>query len=203
MIGPPLVHLPDLAVLLLNVAAWAIGHAGAGYRAHRLSTDRLRHDGPLLRIRRVEDGGRAYERRLRIRAWKDRLPEAGDLFAGGTSKRALTTAAVGRDAALHAFLVETRRAERAHWGSLVVLPLFWIWNPPLGVALMVLYGVGVNLPFIAVQRYNRARIERILGHRARRAAEPASRPQPALSGGGPAPEPPGPGRRGGPGRRWR
>lgn len=196
MTGPPLVHLSDLAILLLNVAVWAIGHTVAGYVAHRLPPERLASDGPVLRLHRFEAGGRAYERHLGIRRWKDRLPEAGDLFSGGTSKRNLTTALVGRQAALEGFLVETRRAERAHWGSLVVLPLFWIWNPPVGVVLMVLYGLAANLPFIVVQRYNRARIGRILRHRARRAG-------PALSGAGPAAGPPASARRGGPGRRSR
>lgn len=196
---PPLIELPALGILLANVALWALGHAGAGYLAHRLPPGRLAHDGPVLRLRRFEAGGRVYERRLGIRAWKDRIPEAGDLFAGGTSKRTLATAAVGRDAALAAFRIEARRAERAHWGSLVVLPLFWIWNPPIGVALMAVYGVVVNLPFILVQRYNRARIERIVGHRARR----APMAPPVLSGAGPSPVPPGPGRPGGRVRRSR
>lgn len=159
----PLVVLPDLQVLALNIAVWVLAQGLSGYAVHRLDPARLQHDGPLLRLRAVEEGGRVYARRLRIHRWKDRLPEAGDLFAGGVSKRHLPP-----DRSLEDFAVETRRAERGHWLSLVVVPLFPIWNPPLGVALMVAYGVLVNLPFIAIQRYNRARVARILARRANR-----------------------------------
>ena len=44
-------------------------------------------------------------------------------------------------------------------------PLFVLWNPPLAAGLLVAYGVGVNLPFIAIQRYNRFRTRAILERR--------------------------------------
>ncbi|HEX2574723.1 MAG TPA: hypothetical protein VHK88_00150 [Aquihabitans sp.] len=157
----PVVELSNLAILAANVALWAVAHAGSGYVAHRLPLDRLQRDGPLLRLRAVERGGRLYER-LGIRRWKDRLPEAGALFRDGLSKRSLPG---GRAEGLERFAAETRRAERGHWLSLTCLPLFVLWNPPVGVALMVAYGVLVNLPFIAIQRYNRARVQRVLARR--------------------------------------
>lgn len=155
----PLVFtLSSLGVLAANVVASAAIHAGSGYAVHRLPIERLQHDGWLLRPRRWEDGGRWYQRRLRIGHWKDRLPEAGALFAGGISKRHL-----GPD--LDRFVAETRRAERGHWLAFAGSPLFALWNPPMGVALMVAYGGAVNAPFIAVQRYNRQRAQRILARR--------------------------------------
>jgi len=147
-----------LAIVLANVAFWAAAHAGTGYLVHRLPADRLRRDGWLLRARRFEGQGRLYER-ARIRRWKDRLPEAGALFAGGVSKRRLPP---GRTAGLERFAVETRRAELGHWLALAAGPLSIAWNPPAGAAAMVAYGVLVNLPFIAIQRYNRQRAQRVL-----------------------------------------
>ena len=38
------------------------------------------------------------------------------------------------------------------------------------IAVMVLYGVAVNAPFIAIQRYNRLRVNRVLGRRTRRSS---------------------------------
>jgi glycosyl-4,4'-diaponeurosporenoate acyltransferase len=147
---------------LVDIAAWAAFHAATGYAVHRLSLDRLKRDTWLLRQRRFERSGRLYER-FGIRRWKDRLPEAGALFAGGTSKRHLD----GRDAAaLERFSAETRRAEYGHWAAMACGPLFVLWNPPAVAAVMVAYGVGVNLPFIAIQRYNRARVSRLLARRA-------------------------------------
>ena len=148
--------MPQTLTIVVDVIAWGVFHAATGYAAHRLGDARLARDGRLLRLRRFEAGGRWYRRRLRIHRWKDRLPDAGDLFAGGISKRELPS----HDAAgLRLFERETRRAELAHWWALACGLLFPLWNPPLAAALLVGYGVAVNLPFIAIQRYNRARLQ--------------------------------------------
>ncbi|QIG43700.1 hypothetical protein G5V58_13850 [Nocardioides anomalus] len=158
--------MPQALTLVVDVVAWGVFHSVTGYAAHRLSDERLSRDGWLLRPRRFEDGGRWYRRRLRIQRWKDRVPEAGALFAGGVSKRALPA----RDeAGLELFVRETRRAELAHWWALCCGPLFVLWNPPLAAGVLVAYGVLVNLPFVAIQRYNRLRLLSVL---ARRRARP-------------------------------
>ncbi len=159
---PLLVSLSFWGTLLANVVAWALVHTVSGYLVHRLPLDRLQHDGWLLRPRRWERDGRTYQRWLRIRAWKDHLPEAGALFSGGVSKRALTGSLAG---GLPRFVAETRRAERGHWMALSAGPVFALWNPPSGLALMTAYGVVVNAPFIAVQRYNRLRAAKVLSRR--------------------------------------
>lgn len=162
----PQVPLPVIAVI--DVVAWGVFHASTGYLAHRLGTHRLAHDGWLLRARGVEDA-RWYRRVLRIHRWKDRLPEAGGLFAGGVSKRELTSL---DDDGLEAFVRETRRAELGHWWAMACSPLFILWNPPLASVLLLAYGVLVNLPFILIQRYNRLRIGTLLARRRRRPAGP-------------------------------
>ena len=40
--------------------------------------------------------------------------------------------------------------------------VFALWNPPLAAALLITYGVAVNLPFIAIQRYNRFRVAALI-----------------------------------------
>lgn len=161
------VHLSDPATVLLDVVAWGVIHAGSGFVAHRTSVPWLARDRWLFRERRLERGGRLYTQRLHIARWKDRLPEAGDLFAGGISKRRVTAAEQG---GLERFVVETRRAELAHWLAAAPGVLFVLWNPPAVVPVMIAYGLLVNLPFIAVQRYNRIRAVRVLGARAARAS---------------------------------
>jgi glycosyl-4,4'-diaponeurosporenoate acyltransferase len=147
-----------LVDVLVDVGAWALIHSATGYAAHRVPLHRLQSDGWLLRLRRFEGDGRFYER-LAIRRWKDALPEAGALFPGGVSKRRLPSP----DAAgLQRFAAETRRAELGHWWAMAGGPLFALWNPPPIAAAMVAYGVLVNAPFIAIQRYNRARVSRAL-----------------------------------------
>ena len=147
--------MPQAVTIAVDVVAWGAFHTVTGYAAHRLEPSRLDHDGWLLRARRFETGGGWYRRRLRVHRWKDKVPEAGGLFRGGISKRHLP----GREVAgLQLFVRETRRAELAHWWAMGCGPVFVLWNPPLAAGLLVGYGVLINLPFIAIQRYNRFRL---------------------------------------------
>ncbi|WP_210437926.1 glycosyl-4,4'-diaponeurosporenoate acyltransferase CrtO family protein [Nocardioides xinjiangensis] len=151
--------LPQTVTVVVDVVAWGVFHAATGYAAHRLGEHRLARDGWGLRERRFEQGGRWYRRRLGIHRWKDRLPEAGALFAGGISKRELPARDVD---GLRVFVRETRRAELTHWWAMWCGPLFVLWNPPLAATLLVAYGVLVNMPFILVQRYNRFRTQALI-----------------------------------------
>jgi glycosyl-4,4'-diaponeurosporenoate acyltransferase len=156
--------MSETQTIVVDVVAWGVFHSATGYAAYRLNEDRLSRDGWLLGARRFEAGGRWYRRRLRIHRWKDKLPDAGGLFRGGVSKRHLPSY---DDAGLRLFLRETRRAELAHWWAMSCGPVFVLWNPPLAAALLVAYGVAVNLPFIAIQRYNRFRLQALLERRSR------------------------------------
>ena len=167
---------PVPVVVAANIGLCGVCHAVPGYAVHRLPLSRLTADGAVLRLRSFERDGRFYER-LRIGRWKERLPEAGALFPGGLSKRTLPGADHG---GIERFAAETRRAERGHWWSLIAVPLSGLWNPPAGVAAMAAYGLAVNLPCIAVQRYNRARCDRILARRAERSSR-TSPPPPGTS----------------------
>lgn len=169
-----LVQLSKPATLALNVAAWALASSAAGYAAHRMPLARLQDDGWLLRARRFERDGRLYGETLRIKRWKDRLPDAGGWSGGGMAKRHLPGVEAG---GLERFAAETRRAERCHWLAMAPAPLFALWNPPLAVVATFAYACAANLPFIAIQRYNRIRVARVLARDlARRSAPPRSSP---------------------------
>lgn len=146
---------------MLDAAAWAAWGTAAGYAAHRLPRTLLARDTSLTRLRACERGGCLYER-LRVRRWKRLLPDAGAVFRDGVAKRDL----VGKDvASLQRLVEETRRAELVHWTVAALAPVFALWNPvPLTVA-MVVYAVVANVPCILVQRYNRARLLRLLAPR--------------------------------------
>ncbi len=160
--------MPPTMTIVVDVVAWGVFHSATGYAAYRLDERRLSRDGWLLRPRRFETAGRWYRRRLRIDRWKDKLPDAGDLFRAGVSKRHLPA----HDAAgLQLFVRETRRAELTHWWAMSCGPLFVLWNPPLAAGLLVGYGVAVNLPFIVIQRYNRFRIQALLPRLSSRCAQ--------------------------------
>jgi len=81
------------------------------------------------------------------------------MFAGGFSKAALASTS---GEYLRRFLLETCRGELVHWAVMSASLLFFLWNPWWAGVAMVAYAVAVNLPCILVQRYNRARLARIL-----------------------------------------
>ncbi len=149
-----------LAARLLAISlAWVAIQIGSGFLTHRMPARWFRRDGWLFRCRRFERDGRVYRRLFRVHLWKDRLPEAGALFAGGFSKRRLTTAgARDRVAVLDRFIVETRRAELTHWLPVLFSLSFFLWNPPDIAVWMPPIGLAGNLPFIIVQRSNRPRL---------------------------------------------
>ncbi|MCU1346496.1 MAG: hypothetical protein JWL70_2762, partial [Acidimicrobiia bacterium] len=150
-------HMNLLRLVVLDSATWAAMSVVVGYGAHRLPATVLETDTALTALRSWERDGRIYEA-VGVRRWKDLLPEAGGFFAGGISKRSLWG---GDGVALAGFAAETRRAELVHWTLLALGPVFLWWNPwPLGVSMMI-YAVAANLPFVAVQRFNRGRLLRV------------------------------------------
>ena len=151
--------LTDRQAVLVDILAWIALGTLIGYLGHRLPVRWLARDRGALRLRGFESGGTWYERRLGIKRWKDRLPEAGAVFGGGVSKRRLSG---HRPEDLLAFAAETRRAEVVHWGLLLSVPLFALWNPWPLFAVMAVYAVAANGPCLLVQRYNRARVAAVL-----------------------------------------
>jgi glycosyl-4,4'-diaponeurosporenoate acyltransferase len=135
-----------------------------GYLGHRLPATWFERDTWLTRPRSFEDDGRFYARALRINRWKDRAPEAGALFAGGFDKKRLRS----RDIAeLTTHLQETRRAEWVHWADAVTPFTLFFWFPAAIAAPTAATMVVCNAPFVAILRYNRIRLDRILRLRTR------------------------------------
>lgn len=160
-----IVHLSSTETVLLDVWAWGVIHLAVGYVVHRFPVRWLSRDNSLFRDRGFERDGSLYLKKLHIMAWKDRLPEAGAMFAGGISKQRLTGDEQG---GLRRFAVETRRAELTHWSAMAAGPFFVLWNPGHVVPVMIAFGVAFNLPFVMIQRFNRIRINRILRRRTAR-----------------------------------
>lgn len=134
-----------------------------GYGVHRLPGQVLDRERWWSRPRAWERGGDWYAHRLHIKRWKRRLPEAGAFFRGGVDKRHLP----GTDAAgLFLMARETRRAELGHWLAAAPAPVFLLWNPWWAGAVMFVYAAVANGPCLAAQRYNRARLLRVLSRRA-------------------------------------
>jgi glycosyl-4,4'-diaponeurosporenoate acyltransferase len=145
-------------VIAGNVLFWPAWTALIGYAAQRVPAARFSDDDWVTRPRRFESDGVWYRDSLQIDHWKGRLPEAGAAF-GGFEKR---TVSGGNPAVMEQFVIETRRAEHAHWGMVSGVVLTLLWNPWWAAPANIAVAVGSNLPCIAVQRYNRARLRRAL-----------------------------------------
>ncbi len=106
-----------------------------------------------------------YERVLLIKRWKDRVPDGAAWFEGGFAKKSLAGNRTGEH--LRRFRNETVRGEICHWAVLAAAPLFFLWNPLWADCVMAAAFAIANIPCIAIQRYNRARLDRLLRGRAR------------------------------------
>ena len=149
-------------IWVANVLGWPIIHLSVASVVLRLPSEIFAHDNWLTAPRHWEQGGRLYRQCFAIRKWKSWLPD-GAPWLGGFAKKTLRV----RDPAyLEQFLLETRRAEVAHWCMFACLPIFFLWNPPWACWLMSVYAGAANLPCILAQRYNRLGFERLARSRA-------------------------------------
>lgn len=115
----------------------------------------FREDQPRYRMKKFERGGRFYKKTLKIHLWKEFVPQ----FIGrdGFSKEHLEREVSAEY--LDAFIAETCRGEWTHriqgWSAVFVC----IWNPPLLGLLFAGVILLISLPCVAIQRYNRFRLQ--------------------------------------------
>lgn len=100
-----------------------------------------------------EHGGRWYRDTLKIQTWKDRIPQ--HIGKNGFSKKHLTEMSIDY---LDQFILETCRGEWMHMKNCVCAVVTLIINPLLVGLVMSLLIMLANVPFAAVQRYNRFRL---------------------------------------------
>jgi glycosyl-4,4'-diaponeurosporenoate acyltransferase len=140
-----------------NVFGWPVIHLAMAGVFLCLPVKWFQSDSWLTAPRHWEHEGRVYRDRLAIRKWKGLLPD-GAPWIGGFAKKQIRS----HDSAyLNRFLLETRRAELAHWCTLAWLPFFFLWNPSWACWVMTLYALAANLPCILAQRYNRFVLSRV------------------------------------------
>jgi glycosyl-4,4'-diaponeurosporenoate acyltransferase len=144
-------------VWVANILGWPVVHLTIGFVSVRLPSEFFARDNWLTAARSWEANGRLYREWMGIRKWKPLLPDGAPLF-GGFAKGKL----FARDAEyLRNFMLETRRAEIAHWCMLGCVPIFFLWNPPWACWVMTAYAFAANLPCILAQRYNRLMLQRV------------------------------------------
>jgi glycosyl-4,4'-diaponeurosporenoate acyltransferase len=144
-----------LLIILGNSLFWIAAHVLSGFLVHHVPERIYRVEVFPFRLWSWERNGSFYRRDLKINAWKDKLPEAGMFLSSHPfSKKHLA----GYDLEyFQRFILEPCRAELAHITPFFLYPLCLLWNPPVAALVMLLYALLANVPFIFIQRYNRAR----------------------------------------------
>jgi glycosyl-4,4'-diaponeurosporenoate acyltransferase len=140
-----------------NLLGWPVIHVSIASATLRLRPEDFALDSWLTAPRRWEQDGGLYREWFAIRKWKSWLPDGGP-WLGGFAKKKLSSR---NSAYLEQFVIETRRAETAHWCMLACLPIFFVWNPLWARWVMTTYALAANVPCILVQRYNRLVLDRV------------------------------------------
>ena len=155
-----LIYLSTFWTVLLDIMAWFIIHVAVVLVAVRIPQSYFRSDKFLYRTRTWEEDGSFYQAVFSIKKWKDLAPDGAEWVKNrGFPKRKLKNRNVGY---LRTFLRETCRAELAHWIIMFFAPFFFLWNKPYVGWIMIFYAAAENLPLIMIQRYNRARLRRVI-----------------------------------------
>ena len=150
---------------MANAASWIAVQMGFAWVGTRMPVQRFEREFWWSRSFWFEAEGRLYEQIFRIKAWKDASPDGASWFEGGFPKRRLKSRHTDYIAR---FVAETRRGEAVHWAVIFTLPFFIALNPPEAAPVSIAYALAANLPFIAIQRYNRIRMNRVLEMKKRR-----------------------------------
>jgi glycosyl-4,4'-diaponeurosporenoate acyltransferase len=162
-------------IIAANILAWPVLHIAIARIVLSLPLARF-GARPLTRSASHQREARFYRNVLFLQQWKTRLPD-GAPWLGGFSKKTFARRERGY---IETFILETRRAEFAHWCMLGCFPLFFLWNPPWACGIMTAYAIAANAPCIIAQRYNRIVLSRMLEKMDRNLARYAS---PAITTG--------------------
>lgn len=150
-----LIELPMGWIVILNVTLWPLIQIGLAWGFLRIPVACF---NPPLTGFPLETAA-FYENWLGIKHWKDRLPDGARWLGGGFAKREL--AALDPEY-LRRFIRETWRGELCHGCALLIVPVFFIWNPWWGDLVILAYALAANAPCLIAQRYNRLRLRRVL-----------------------------------------
>jgi glycosyl-4,4'-diaponeurosporenoate acyltransferase len=153
------VFLPEWMAITLCFILWPILQVSAALICLKTPDRCFSPLSFLYRSHDWEKNGAIYKTVLKVHRWKKLLPDGGAVIKGGYRKKSMDAFS---ESALNQFLIESCRAEMTHWLAILPFWVFGLFAPAKVVFLMFLYALGVNLPCIIAQRYNRPRIHKLL-----------------------------------------
>ncbi len=112
----------------------------------------------IYQERKWERGGAFYTSVLKIKKWKDKVPQF--VSKNGFSKRSLK-GKIDKQY-VEKFIFETCRAEWNHMmGCMYFIISFCVNSQPYAI-IFSLISIAGNLPFLCIQRFNRIRLSRLM-----------------------------------------
>ncbi len=113
----------------------------------------------LYKQKKWEKNNKFYVKFLKIKKWKDHLPQF--ISKKGFSKKALVKQSGRSKEYLNRFIIETCRAEWNHMVCCFYFTVSFFINSFLYGLIFSLVPIICNLPYIAIQRYNRIRLQKL------------------------------------------
>ena len=109
----------------------------------------------IYKSKKFENNGKFYVKYLKIKKWKDKLPQY--VSKNGFSKKNINLKQVGDKKYFEKFLIETCRAEWNHLVCCMYAIISMLINKFPFSMIFSIIPVMANLPFLVIQRYNRIR----------------------------------------------
>lgn len=148
------ISIQDL--LLLNITFMLVWHMLCFAACVYINTKYFDSNKKMYKIKKWEKDGRWYVSHLAIKKWKDLLPQ--HVGKGGFSKEHFTGKSITY---IDAFILETCRGEWDH-SMCCLYGIISLAINPLWLGVIFLFAtLIINLPFIAIQRYNRIRLQKL------------------------------------------
>lgn len=151
-------YLPGPWMVISFILVWLAWQVGVSFLCTLIPDEWLHHDRGIFRSAKWENV-LFYRNVLKVHIWKKLLPDGAAVTKGGFRKKSLSSASPEY---LQKFLVESCRAEIAHWVAIMPFWVFGFWAPAYVIPIMLVYALAVNLPCIIAQRYNRPRLRTLL-----------------------------------------
>jgi glycosyl-4,4'-diaponeurosporenoate acyltransferase len=152
-------QLSHFWIIFLDISVWALVHLGLSYLCSIIPLNKFNPENRWYRIKNFEDKGNIYAGFCKIKKWKHFVPDGAKLFKNGFPKKKLQSSSPEY---LKMFMLETCRGELTHWLQILPAGIFFLWNIWWAGIIMIVYALCVNIPCLLLQRYNRARIQKVL-----------------------------------------
>jgi glycosyl-4,4'-diaponeurosporenoate acyltransferase len=110
-----------------------------------------------ISIKKIRKREKFYENFFKIKKWKDKIPQY--IGKNGFSKKRFISFNISY---LKEFIAETYRGEFDHLACCAIIPFLFVLSSLQTAVFFSVMVILINLPCIFIQRYNRARLRKII-----------------------------------------